>query len=746
VRVLLAALSATAVLTALRAWALDEALRGPPTPAAWRLAFGEASFWGVSGLAITILHSLSPARLRPHLATTTLAAAWLVFLVSAADVASFAVTGARVDAEMLRLASRSLHEIWPVVWSEVRSVHIAGAVVFGAAIAALRWIPLPNPSTRSLRAALAVACVSPALGVSMWGHPKVPRSVQPLREPLVSRVWAMAHAPPEEPLDPADPLTLAPVVLGGVTADVRLPNVVLVILESTGARHTSLGRPRRPGAQEPTPVLARLAAEGLWAPHHTTVVPHTSKSLIATLCATEPLLRGTADDAQPGGVPSDCLPTLLRGLGYRTGFFQTADDRFEDRAGVAHGLGFETVRGRDAIPQAGYPRVNYFGWDEDAMRAPGMAWASEDPGRPFFQTWLTLSAHHDYGLPRGAQASPLAPGQDPRATRHGDAVRAVDQFLGRLLSDYDRRGLLDDTLVIVQGDHGEAFGEHGRKQHDLVIWEEGLRVPLVLWGAPLQGRTGTIDGPRSVMDVVPTVLDVIGAPAVGGRPLPPSLLDPVAADRRLLHACWRTRGCTAERTGQAKIIDLGDGSAVKAYDLQADPEEGAPQALSEADANAARARIGAWRRGANGRWEARQAAYRAARTRPAEGALADRRGAAPLTPAGCDRASAAHAVPGEVVWVRCRWRVPAPIRESLRVQVQAGDAAPEPAALPMGGTYPTHEWPSGHTVEVDHRVRVPEKARPGPLPIRIQWLHADGSAVAPAAGPSAAPAVEVYVR
>lgn len=739
------ALAATLTLTALRAWALQEALAPRQPPDAWRLGLGEASFWGLLGLGAALLHTLLHPRIRPAAAVGVCLLAWAAFVLSAADIGYFAVTGTRADAESLRVALRDLPELWPVVQSEIRGAHLAGLFGFALAVAALRWAPLPDPRSPALRLGLIGACAAPAVGLAVHGHPALSRPYRPLRDPLVQHLWTAFAEEAADQLHTPDPLTLTPVQLRLRDPARPLPNIVLVILESTGAHHTTPGaRPGQPPLTE-TPVLARLALEGLWAPHHTTITPHTSKALVATLCGTEPLLRASADDSGPGGVPPDCLPALLRSLGYRTAFFQTADDRFEDRAGLTYGMGFETFRGRDAIPQAGYPKVNYFGWDEDAMRGPGMAWATAVPDQPFFQTYLTLSGYHDYGLPRGATRSPVGPDQDPRAVQHADAVRAVDAFLGRLIDDHARAGLLDNTLFIVQGDHGEAFGEHGRKQHDLVIWEEGLRIPLVLWGAPLQGRQGILSGPRSATDILPTVLDLIGATPTGGRPLSPSLLSPVPADRRLLHACWRTRGCAAERTGARKIIDPADQRPVVAHDLEADPTERRPRALPGPEAAAARARLAAWRATVNGRWEARRAAHLAARThatdpRPALARLGDR-----LDALGCERSSAAQAVPGEVVWVRCTYRVAAPLAESWRARTQAGEAPPEPAALPFGGASPTFQWPVGAAVTVDHRVRVPADAPAGPLALRVAWVRADGAPVADPDGFFQAPAATVEV-
>src|SRR5262249_2858159 len=89
--------------------------------------------------------------------------------------------------------------------------------------------------------------------------------------------------------------------------------------------------------------------------------------------------------------------------------------------------------------------------------------------------------------------------------------------VGRLVQAIDARPDSASTLIIVAGDHGEAFGEHGEIGHSLFIYDTTLRVPLVLSGTPIASRaTGPqariINEPVSLVDVLPTILDLAGLP------------------------------------------------------------------------------------------------------------------------------------------------------------------------------------------------------------------------------------------
>lgn len=91
----------------------------------------------------------------------------------------------------------------------------------------------------------------------------------------------------------------------------------------------------------------------------------------------------------------------------------------------------------------------------------------------------------------------------------------TDQHIGVLLDYLRRTGRLDDTLIVVTADHGEEFGEHGRYSHHGTLHETLLRVPLIVRfpGGRYAGRT--VATPVALVQVVPTVLDVLGVPPDG---------------------------------------------------------------------------------------------------------------------------------------------------------------------------------------------------------------------------------------
>src|SRR5262249_14541053 len=115
-------------------------------------------------------------------------------------------------------------------------------------------------------------------------------------------------------------------------------------------------------------------------------------------------------------------------------------------------------------------------------------------------------------------------------TAYDAEVAYTDAMLGVLLTRLQTARALDRTLVVVTADHGESLGEHGETTHGLFAYDSTLSVPLIV-SAP-QMRAGTVDTPVSHVDLMPTVLDLVGvgpSAQVDGV----SLLQPPSPDRVL---------------------------------------------------------------------------------------------------------------------------------------------------------------------------------------------------------------------
>jgi lipoteichoic acid synthase len=325
-------------------------------------------------------------------------------------------------------------------------------------------------------------------------------------------------------------------------------NVVFFIFESLNWKSSDVYIP----GLGTTPFLEQMASQGQIIENQYTVVPHTTKAVVPLNCGIYPYLDTKPIETTPGILPRRCLAHILRSQGYQTAFFQPAAN-FEERHQLVANMGYDVYRGLNDLPQEGFEETNYFGREERMMLEPSLEWVdSARKEGPFLLTYLTLSTHHNYVTP---QSFPYVEYdvEDVDQRNYYNAVRYIDTFLKEVHDEFDKRGLLDSTLFVIIGDHGEAFGEHGGRQHDLIMWEEGLRSFGMLY-APGILEPGRITGARSHLDIVPTVVDFLGLELTRGSFVGTSLLKPVDEDRVLYHSCWFRRRCLAMHDGMLKTI------------------------------------------------------------------------------------------------------------------------------------------------------------------------------------------------
>jgi lipoteichoic acid synthase len=344
-------------------------------------------------------------------------------------------------------------------------------------------------------------------------------------------------------------------------------NVVLIIFESLSWKATDIYAPNL----GTTPYLKELAGKSMVVRHSYTVVPHTTKALVALLAGYYPYLDMEPKEAIPGLLPRKSLAYVLKEQGYSTAFFQTADN-FERRAQLVANLGYDVFKGLFDMPQNGFDITSYFGREEKMMLKPSLEWVDAQRRSPFFLTYLTLSTHHNYGVPKSYPLQDYGVG-DVGQNAYLNAVRYTDEFIKQIMDNFTKRGLLDKTLFMIVGDHGESFGEHGRRQHDWVLWEEGLRSMMMLYGPAIFPTAGTIEGERSILDVIPTVCDVLGLRLQRGHFLGQSLLGPVPENRKLFFAGCARKSCLALKEGPIKTIYHFGQRPMEVFDNRGDPDD-----------------------------------------------------------------------------------------------------------------------------------------------------------------------------
>jgi arylsulfatase A-like enzyme len=336
-------------------------------------------------------------------------------------------------------------------------------------------------------------------------------------------------------------------------------NVVLVGLESTAARYL---RPYG-AAEDPMPNLTRLARHALVCDNAYAVYPESIKGLFSVLCSTAPAVDTSPADYERLRCPA--LAEILSRAGYRTGLFHSGRFGYLGMESIVRDRGFQTLEDAGDI---GGDKNSSFGIDDERRTVRRMLeWIDALPKRDrFFMTYLPIAGHHPYPSPE--------PGPFPTEqaiNRYRNALHHADAALAELWSGLQARGLDDQTLLVVYGDHGEAFGQHaGNYAHTLNIYDENVRVPL-LFVVPNGGQQPVrVRRVASLIDLAPTVLDLLGLPppvAYQGR----SLLD--GPPRMALFFTDYSLCQLGLRDGRWKFIHERETGRSHLFDVVADADE-----------------------------------------------------------------------------------------------------------------------------------------------------------------------------
>lgn len=376
------------------------------------------------------------------------------------------------------------------------------------------------------------------------------------------------------------------------------PDILLITVDTLRAdRVSAYGHTRAT-----TPVLDALAAEGVRFESAYSASSWTAPSLASLLTSLQPASHGVEHGHLAAGqaLAADAVvkqeviaeqvalwPELLAPAGY-TSFGITANAHLDARFGFARGffryrcVGFEGLESVERVLEDFLEDLEgaspWFLWvhllDPHAPYTPRPEWIRGQ--RPGFRgvpeplASVRLESHYkDLGVERGTPAFELV-----NLLYEGE-IAHTDAAIGRLLA---RLGLDGDELVFVTADHGESFLEHDRFGHGYNLYEEVVRVPLIV---RMPGRTSAgrvVSQPVSGIDLLPTVLDALeleAPPALQGRSLLPLLRGEVVPPRDVVTSLSRFPPLESRslRRGAWKYVHRYRDGRHALYDLEHDPGE-----------------------------------------------------------------------------------------------------------------------------------------------------------------------------
>ena len=356
-------------------------------------------------------------------------------------------------------------------------------------------------------------------------------------------------------------------------------NVMIIALESTGAQYL-----KPYGAKvDPTPNLAALADRAILFENAYAVYPESIKGLFSVLCSRYPAFDTAPSDYARVRTPA--VAEVARDSGYRTALFHSGRFMYLGMRSIIDNRGFEVLEDAGHI---GGNHNSSFGVDEPSTVQRMLKWIDcLPPNQPFCLTYLPIAGHHPYEVPGDG---PFA-GNDER-TRYLNSLHYGDAALGELMRGLRLRGKDTNTLFVIYGDHGEAFGQHeGNFGHTFFLYEENVRVPLLIAAPDLIDKPTRITNVASLLDLAPTIADLLGLP-------PPhdwqgvSLLN--GQPRTALFFTDYSLPLVGIRDGSTKtIFELGS-SRAHFFDLSQSPDETQDFASTHPAVNLYRDRLKSW--------------------------------------------------------------------------------------------------------------------------------------------------------
>lgn len=325
-------------------------------------------------------------------------------------------------------------------------------------------------------------------------------------------------------------------------------SIVLISIDALRADHLTCYGYERPTS----PNIDKLATRGVRFDAAHAPTPHTSYSVTSLMTGKymRPLLL------QGAGEDSELWASLLQTYGYRTAAFYPPAIFFIDSARFAtfkeRSLGFEYAKIEFAEGEKRIGQVRDY-LDSAAKE------------KPLF-LWLHLFGPHEPYV------------VDPRFNfgssdidRYDSEIRAADETVGKIVELVHERD--PEAVVILTADHGEEFGDHGGRYHGTTVYDEQVRVPLIIV-APGAQAGHVISQPVQTIDLLPTVLDalnIVVPPRVRGRSLTPLLAGQAPLDQGLAVAETDDYSLLAE--GSERLICQRRSGACRLFDLKDDPKE-----------------------------------------------------------------------------------------------------------------------------------------------------------------------------
>lgn len=367
-----------------------------------------------------------------------------------------------------------------------------------------------------------------------------------------------------------------------------IKNVLVVVLESTPAEYVQ----PYDSKYKITPELEKHLSHAVVFDNMYAHAPATNKSMVCLLGSVYPWLSYHSITYEHPDIAIPTISSELQKKGYRTAFFNSGDNRFLKAGEFLWNHKFEELKDCKSLncktqfieKDAKWDPLD--GTDDECAGDELMTWINSEKDKPFFSMIWTYQTHYPYYATGEEKNYEPA---DPILNRYLNAVNHSDYVLGKILNNLEKNGLFESTLVVVIGDHGEAFGRHDQTTHASKIYEENLHIPCVFINPGLKPQR--VNGISGMIDISPTIMSSLGMQSPDQWQ--GENLFAATKNKRTYFYCPWSDYLFGYREGNKKYIFNASTGTTEIYDLEKDPQETKNIATSE-EAELSHLKLAAW--------------------------------------------------------------------------------------------------------------------------------------------------------
>jgi lipoteichoic acid synthase len=368
----------------------------------------------------------------------------------------------------------------------------------------------------------------------------------------------------------------------------KIKNVIVLVLESTAAEYVQ----PYDHTFKVTPELEKQLSNAIVFENMYAHAPATNKSMVSLLGSIYPWISYASITQEHPDISIPTLSSELSAHGYQTAFFNSGDNDFQKAGEFLSFRQFNEIRdcktlecNTTFLEKNSKEALN--GTNDECTAKTMLSWINKNKSKPFFSMMWTYQTHYPYYATDSVQTYT---DRDTVFNRYLNAVHHSDKVLGLIVSELKKKKLDKSTLLVVVGDHGEAFGDHNQTTHASKIYEENVHIPFVLINPAFTAQTKTQLG--GMVDVAPTIMSVLGLPAADkwqGQNL-----FATAKNKRTYFFCPWSDHLFGYREGNKKYIYNATLNVTEIYDVKKDPGETCNLADHEEQVELSHQKMAAW--------------------------------------------------------------------------------------------------------------------------------------------------------